>query len=106
MDCGFAAGQLQKVRLALAGHQRIHHPFDLSQGPVRRLRRGTVGKADGTGEVARLVHVNQRKARMLLMVRAKPAVIGAAKLRAGLHLQRPVARLQVIMAELVVSGVR
>ena len=106
MDCGFTAGQLQKVGLALAGHQRIHHPFNFCQRPMGSLRRGTVGKADRTGEIARLVHINQRQARMLLVVRAEPAIIGAAKLRAGLHLQGPVAGFQIIMAEFVVSGVR
>ena len=42
---------------------------------------------------------------MLFVVRAQPAIIGAAKLRAGLHLQGPVARFQIIVAEFVVSGV-
>jgi len=106
MDGGLTARKLQKVRLALARHQRIHHPFNLGERPMGRLGRRTVGKANRTSEVARFIHINERKARMLLMIRAKPAIIGAAKLRAGLHLQRPVAGLQVIMAELVVSRVR
>ena len=42
---------------------------------------------------------------MLLVIGAQPAIIGTAKLGAGLGVERPVAGLQVVVAELVVSGI-
>ena len=105
MDRRLAARELQQVRLALGCDQRIHHALDLGQRPVRGALGGGIGEAHGAGEVAGLVDVDQRQAGMLLMVGAEPAVIGAAQLGARLHVERPVARLQVVMAELVIGGI-
>src|ERR1700761_3521673 len=53
-----------------------------------------VGEADRAGEVARGIDLDDRKAAMLLMVRAEAAVERTAGLGSRLRRQRPVARLQ------------
>jgi hypothetical protein len=72
---------------------------------MRRLLHRTVGKADGACEVAGLVDVDERQAGVLFVIRAQAAVIGAAQFGAGLRRERAVARLQIVVAELVVGRV-
>ena len=63
------------------------------------------GKADRTGQIAVLVDLDQRQAGMLLVVGAEPAIVGAAVFGAALQRQRPVAGLDVVLAELPIGGV-
>src|SRR5215471_5966756 len=61
-------------------------------------RRG-IREADRASEVAVLVDLDQRQARMLLMVRAEAAIIGTAELGAALQGERTVAGLDVVLAQ-------
>ncbi len=90
VDGWLATRELQKVGLALARYQRIHHLLDIGQRAVRGAGRRTIGEAHRTGEIAGLVHVDEAEAGMLLVIGAEPAIIGTALLRARLELQRPV----------------
>ena len=116
----FAAAMISRICGWIVGSppeicSRSGSPSDATSASIMRsisasgrcavLLRGGIGEADRAGEVAGLVDLDQRQAGMLLVVRAEAAVIGAAQLGARLHVERPVARLQVVMAELVVSGV-
>ena len=42
---------------------------------------------------------------MLFMVGTKPAVVGTAKFRAGLEIEGPVSRFDVVLAELVIGNI-
>jgi|GEM_PF-6206177 len=53
-----------------------------------------IGETDRAGEVAGLVDLDDGKAAMLFVIRAKAAVEGTASLGPGLGLQRPVAWLE------------
>ena len=66
---------------------------------------GRIGKTNRAGEIARLIHINQTKARMLLVIRAQATIIGAALLRARLENMRAVARFDVILRQLVIGDV-
>ena len=106
MQSWLAAGDLQQVGLPLALHQQVQHTLDLLEtaGPRERGRRAR--KAGGTGEVAVLVHLEDREAAVLLVVRAKAAIVGTALVDAGMELERDVAGLQEIAAALPIARLR
>ena len=105
VDGRLAAGNLQEVRFAFARHQPVEHALNLGERPMIGLRRAGIGEADGAGKVARLVHVDEGEARMLLVVGTEAAVVGATEFGARLEDLRPVAGLDVIATELEVGGV-
>src|SRR5829696_8105203 len=96
MDGGLAARDLHQVGLAFASHQGVEHELDLAEAAMAvPLGRG-IGEADGTGEIAGLVDLDDGQARMLLVVGAEAAIPGTAALGAGERRQRPVAGLEVL----------
>src|SRR5215831_19800436 len=105
MNGWFAAGNFNEIGKALALHERIQHPFDLREGPVRCSLRGGVGKTNRAREIAFVVDLNQRKTGMLLVVRAQAAIVGTAEMRAALVLQGKVTRLDEIPAHPEITGV-
>src|SRR5437868_1020350 len=68
MQGRFTAGDLHQVRFALARDQGIEHARDRVEAEVLRFLRRGFGKAHRTGEIAVLVDLDQRQARVLLMV--------------------------------------
>jgi hypothetical protein len=105
MQGRLAARELHQVGLALAGDQRVHHAFDRRQRQVLAARRRGIGEADRAAEIAVLVDLDQRQARVLLVVRAEAAIVGAAELGLALERKRPVARLDVVLAQPPIGGV-
>ena len=105
VDGRLAAGDLHEVGHAFARDQRVEHEIDLGERPVQRALGARIGEADRAGEVARLVDVDQREAGVLLVVRAEAAIVGAAELGPRLHLERPVARLDVVARQAEIGGV-
>ncbi len=105
MQGRLAARQLHQVGLALARDQRVDHALDHRQRQMLFMRRRGAREADRAGEIAVLVDLDQGQARVLLVVRAQPAIIGAAELGAALPAERPVAGLDVILAQSPIGGV-
>src|SRR5690349_25017653 len=84
MERRLAAGDLDEVGLAFAFDQGVEHLLDLRKRRERGARRRGFGKADRAGQVAVFGGLDQREARMLLVVAAESAVIGAAIFGAAL----------------------
>src|SRR5262245_26111945 len=99
MQRRLAARYLHQVGLALARDQRIDHALDHVQREMLAARRRRIRETDRAGEIAVLVDLDQRQARMLLVVGAEPAIVRAAILGAALQRERAVARLDVVLAE-------
>ncbi len=105
MQGRLAAGNLHQVGLALARDQRVEHARHRRDRQVFRLLRRGLRKAHRTGEIAVLVDLDQRQARMLFVIRAQPAIVRAAELGAVLEGKRLVARLDVVLAHAPVGGI-
>ena len=74
-----AAGDLHDVRLALVADDGVEHALDCSaSGAVSLPRRAAVGVADRAAQVAGVGDLDQRQARVLLVVGAEAAVVRAA----------------------------
>jgi hypothetical protein len=78
MQRGLAPGDLHDVRLALARDDRVEHRADLVERPVQRAPRAGLRVADRALEVAVLVDLDERQARVLHVVGTQPAVVRAA----------------------------
>ena len=105
MDRRLAAADLHDVRLLLVAHHAIEHELDLLHRAMRLPMRARLRVADGAGQVARVGDFHQRKATVLLMVRAESAIVGTAVLDRRVELQRQLARLQRQARALVVIDV-
>jgi hypothetical protein len=64
MQGGFAAGDLHHVGMALIADHGVEHPLDGSQVAVEFPFRAAGGVADGASEVAEVVDLHQRQARL------------------------------------------
>jgi hypothetical protein len=96
----FATGDLHHIGFALIGDDGIKHAFE--RGQVAKLRpvRAAVGIADGAAQVAVVGDLQDRQARVLHVIRAQAAVIGAAVFHRRVETQRHLRRLDVHLAAL------
>ena len=78
MNRRFAPADLHHIRLAFISHHAIQHEFNLIQRTMCQSLRRAFAVADRAGEIALVGHFNQRKARVLLVIGAEAAVVGAA----------------------------
>ena len=80
MDGRLAARDLHDVRLALVAHDRVEHLLHRREVAELRPVHAAVGVADRAGQVAGVGDLDQRQARVLLVVGAQAAVVRAAPL--------------------------
>jgi hypothetical protein len=90
-----AAGELQHLGLALGRHERVEHPSDLCarEREVVGLAPSGVGEADRAVQVAAAVDLDDAQARVLLVLRADPAVQRTPVMDVGLEREWQRARL-------------
>src|SRR5260370_10415495 len=86
MDGWFAARGLNDFRSALRSDEVVEHLFDFFHREVEA--RTGFGEAERTIHITHAVHLDDAEARVLLVVRAKAAVVGTAIVDFGAVRQR------------------
>ena len=93
VDRRLATGDLYDVGLPLIPDDRVDQPLNVVDRPVLRTRWAAACVADGALQVAMIGDLDERDARVLLMIGAQPAVIRTAPLDGGVEHTRHLRRL-------------
>ena len=93
MDRRLAAGNLHDVGMALVAHDGVEHPLDVIERPVRLAVGAARRVADRAAQVAGVADLDEREARMLLVIGAEPAVVRTAPLHRRVVVRRHLRRL-------------
>src|SRR6266478_1926523 len=80
MHGGFAAGELDYVRMALVPNNSVQHLFDLREGAELLALGTTGGVADRAAQVAVVTDFDEGEAGVLFVVGAEAAVVGTSPL--------------------------
>jgi hypothetical protein len=78
VDGGLSAGELDYVGMAFVADDGVEHFFDLWERAELLTLGAAGGVADGAAQVAVVADFDQRQARVLLVVGAEAAVVGAS----------------------------
>src|SRR5205823_1857066 len=80
---------------AFVGDDRVEHAFYGDEIALRAAVRAGIGVADGAGEIALVGDFQNSQTRVLHVVRAQAAIVGAAPVHLGVEPQRHFRRLDV-----------